>query len=72
MTGDRADVSFRKMGELIHKLGREDAQNKASAPSTRMDYLGVAFDSTSFRKSIPPAKMAQLKKTLFLWISKTS
>lgn len=69
---DRADVSFREMGQLLQKLGLDEAQDKASAPSTRMEYLGVTFDSTSFKKSIPPAKMAQLKDTLFTWLSKTS
>jgi hypothetical protein len=53
------------MGQLLQKLGLDEAQDKASAPSTRMEYLGVTFDSTSFKKSIPPAKMAQLKDTLF-------
>ena len=69
---ERADASFQAMGQLLQNLGLDEAQDKASAPSTRMEYLGVTFDSTSFKKFIPPAKMAQLKDTLFTWLSKTS
>ena len=58
------------MGELLFRLGLEEASSKASGPKTKMEYLGVEFNSVTFTKSIPPAKMAQLKDTLFTWLSK--
>ena len=68
--GTRADVSFNKIGKLLAELGLEEADDKASAPSTRMTYLGVTFDSVSFQKSVPPEKVAELLDLLMSWSSK--
>ena len=68
--GDRADVSYQKIGELLAELGLEEAADKASAPSTEMEYLGVLFNSISMKKSIPPHKIAELKDLLFTWLTK--
>ena len=67
---ERAEAAFKSMGDLLQSLGLKEAASKASAPSTEMEYLGVTFNSISLRKSVPPAKMAQLKDTLFSWLSK--
>ena len=68
--GTRADVSFNKIGKLLAELGLEEADDKASAPSTRMTYLGVTFDSVSFQKSVPPEMVAELLDLLMSWSSK--
>ena len=66
----RAFASFKAMGDLLVSLGLDEASDKASGPETTMEYLGVKFNSITFTKSIPPAKMAQLKDTLFTWLRK--
>ena len=58
--GQRADTSFKKMGRLLTSLGLEEASEKASPPATSITYLGVLFDSISFRKKIPPEKVSEL------------
>ena len=68
--GARADVSYKKMGELLSTLGLEEAADKATAPSTCMTYLGVTFNSVSFQKSIPPEKVAELLDLLWSWSDK--
>ena len=68
--GDRADTSFIKMGHLLANLGLDEALDKATAPNTSITYLGVTFDSISFRKSIPPEKIAELLDLLMTWSSK--
>ena len=68
--GERAEAAFKAMGDLLVRLGLEEAASKASGPKTKMEYLGVEFNSVTLTKSIPPAKMAQLKDTLFTWLSK--
>ena len=68
----RAQESFESMGRLLSKLGLEEAGSKASGPNSKMEYLGVEFNSITFTKSIPPAKMAQMKDTLFTWLNKTT
>ena len=67
---DRAEAAFKAMGDILADLGLDEASAKASAPQTQMEYLGVHFNSNTFKKSIPPAKMAQLKDTLFTWLRK--
>ena len=68
--GDRADTSFIKMGLLLASLGLDEALDKATAPDTSITYLGVTFDSISFRKSIPPEKIAELLDLLMTWSTK--
>ena len=68
----RAEAAFKSMGDLLVDLGLEEASNKSSAPDTEMEYLGVTFNSKTLKKSISPAKIAQLKDTLFTWLNKTS
>ena len=65
--GKRADISFEKMGLLLGTLGLEEAWDKATPPSTCMEYLGVTFDSITFRKTVPPAKLAELLDLLMTW-----
>ena len=60
-----ADLSFKLIGELLQKLGLEESCDKATPPSTRMDYLGVTFDTLSLKKFVPPAKIAELKDYCF-------
>ena len=67
---ERAQVSFQAMGDLLVSLGLDEAAAKASGPETKMEYLGVEFNSITFTKTVPPAKMAQMKDTLFTWLNK--
>ena len=70
--GQRADTSFEKMGLLLASLGLEEASDKASSPATNMTYLGVTFDTISFRKTIPAEKVAELHDLLTTWSTKTT
>ena len=68
--GERAMVSYQKMGCLLEELGLEEAASKASPPSTEMEYLGVLFNSVELKKSVPPHKLAELRDLLFTWQKK--
>ena len=68
--GDRAMVSFLQMGQLLKELGLEQSADKAAPPNTEMEYLGVTFNSVTFRKSVPPHKLAELRDLLFTWLRK--
>lgn len=68
--GERALVSYQKMGCLLEELGLEEAASKASPPSTEMEYLGVLFNSVEMKKSVPPHKLAELRDLLFTWLRK--
>ena len=70
--GERAMVSYLKMAELLNELGLEESTDKAAAPAVEMEYLGVTFNSVTFKKSVPPAKLAELKDVLFTWLNKST
>ena len=70
--GDRATVSYNRIASLLAELGLEEAADKASPPATEMEYLGVCFNSITFKKSISPAKIAELKDLLFTWLKKST
>ena len=42
---DKAPDSFSHLGKLLEHFGLEEAQEKAVAPTTKMDWLGVSFDT---------------------------
>ena len=69
---DKANIAFQKMGQLLSDLGLKEAADKASAPATRITYLGVTFDSIAMRKTVPPEKVAELLDLLHSWVTKTS
>ena len=70
--GERAMVSFLQIAALLQELGLQESKDKASPPATKMEYLGVCFDSVSLQKSISPCKIAELKDMLFTWLRKTT
>ena len=70
--GERAMVSYLKMAELLSELGLEESTDKAAAPAVEMEYLGVTFNLVTFKKSVPPAKLAELKDVLFTWLNKST
>lgn len=70
--GDKADVAFLGMGQLLSELGLKEAADKASPPATSITYLGVTFDSITMKKTVPMEKVAELLDILHSWQNKTS
>ena len=50
---ERAEQSFMGLGNLLAELGLVESVDKARAPSTSMDYLGVHFDTVAMTMSVP-------------------
>ena len=44
----KAAVSFGHLGNLLEHFGLEEAPEKAVAPTTKMDWLGIVFDSVEW------------------------
>lgn len=70
--GDKADVAFLGMGQLLSELGLKEAADKASPPATSITYLGVTFDSITMEKTVPVEKVAELLDILHSWQNKTT
>ena len=62
----RADEANDKCGSLLTDLGLGES------PTTRITFLGVQFDSEAMTMSVPPAKLAELKAEIRLWMKRTT
>ena len=60
----KAEASFNHLGHVLHYFGLEEAPEKAVAPSTRMDWLGVCFDTVEWTMSLKPGKLQELLEWL--------
>ena len=56
----KADSTFKHLGELLHHFGLEEAPEKAMAPSPRMDWLGICFDTEEWTMALKPGKLEEL------------
>ena len=58
--GSKASATFEHLGKLLEHFGLEEAKEKAVAPSTRMEWLGIAFDTTEWTMALRPGKLKEL------------
>ena len=63
---DKAMESFTHLGYVLEKCGLEEAPEKAVPPSTRMDWLGVSFDTVEWTMAIKTSKLQEL----LIWLPK--
>ena len=56
--------SFNHLGWLIGFCSLEDAPEKAVAPTTKMDWLGVSIDTVEWLLSLKPGKLQELLEWL--------
>ena len=68
----RAAEAFKALGLLLTDLGLEESGDKAEAPTQRITYLGVQFDSVAMTMSVPPEKLAEIKAEIHKWTRKTT
>ena len=57
---DKAMDSFNHLGQVLELCGLEEAPEKAVAPSTKMDWLGVSFDTEEWSMALKPSKLQEL------------
>ena len=62
--GSKAFDTFKYLGETLEHFGLEEAQEKAVAPTTRMDWLGITFDSIEWTMSLKQGKLDELLEWL--------
>ena len=56
--------SFTQLGSILEYFGLEEAPEKAVAPTTRMDWLGICFDTSEWSMALKPGKLQELKALL--------
>ena len=63
---DKALMSFNHLGYLLEHFGLEEAIEKAVAPTTSMDWLGICFDTVEWTMALKPGKLQEL----LVWLPK--
>ena len=56
----KAMDSFTHLGSLLEYFGLEEAPEKAVAPTTKMDWLGICFDTSEWTMALKPGKLQEL------------
>ena len=56
----KAEDSFQHLGKVLDYFGFEEAQDKAVAPTTRMDWLGIRLDTVAWTMALKPGKLQEL------------
>ena len=64
--GDKAYATFTHLGKVLKHFGLEEATEKAVAPTTKMDWLGISFDSAEWTMALRPGKLEEL----LIWLPK--
>ena len=57
---DRALSSFNHLGWMLKHCGLVEAPEKAVAPTTKMDWLGVTFDTVEWSMALKASKLEEL------------
>ena len=63
---DKAMESFNHLGGMLDYFGLEEAPEKAVAPTTKMDWLGICFDTMEWTMALKPGKLQEL----LVWLPK--
>ena len=58
--GDKAHITFNHLGKSLRDFGLVEATEKAVPPSTRIDWLGISFDSVDWTMALKPGKLSEL------------
>ena len=61
---DNAYEAFTYLGNLLEYFGLDEAPEKAVAPTTRMNWLGICFDTTEWSMALKEGKLQELLNLL--------
>ena len=69
---ESAGRAFRVLGQMLKDLGLEESEKKSLAPASRMEFLGITFDTVSMTLEVTPARLLEIKALLLVWLDKKS
>jgi len=67
-----AQDDFVLLGEMLSSLGLKEAANKSVSPSTRMEFLGITFDTRKMTVEVTPERVQELLVLLKTWQDRKS
>ena len=70
-TKEKAQAAFKSLTALLEELQVEVAPNKVIPPTTRIEFLGVTFDSSSMTIEVTQDRVKEMLNELNSWNTKT-
>ena len=69
---DRVWVAYTALSNLLTNLQVETSKEKIVPPTTRLEFLGITFDTRTMTMEIPEDKLHEIRQELEMWLLKTS
>ena len=67
-----ASTAFLQLGNLFQRLGLESSPSKDWAPSTRMPFLGLVYDTLKMSIEVPQDKLDSISLLVRVWLNTSS
>ena len=67
-TRNRIWAAFKSLTRLLEELGVETSEEKMVPPTTRLEFLGITFDTDKMTMEISLEKMQEIKQELDIWL----
>ena len=68
----RARSDYLLLGALLRDLGLGEAKKKSCEPSTKMEFLGILFNSITMTLQVTPNRLVEIRELLSVWLTKRS
>ena len=65
-------AAYNALTKTLQELGVETSENKIVPPTTRLEFLGITFDSDRMVMEISEEKLTEIKQELDSWLYKTT
>ena len=67
---EQAGACFSTLREVIATMGAVEAESKAVSPCTRMNFLGICFDTELLTMEVPQERISECMGLLVEWLKK--
>lgn len=68
---ESACAAYEGLGDILISSGLQEAPEKAIAPTTRMVFLGVTFDSVSMTREVTVQRLCEIAELITQWLLKS-
>ncbi len=65
-----AHDAFKCLGNVLDELGLQESEQKAVAPATVIEFLGVEFNTVTLEMKITPERIAEILDLVETWLNK--
>ena len=65
-------AAYEALANILKELGVDTSENKIVSPTTRLEFLGITFDSEKMTMEISYEKMKDIKEELSTWLYRTT